>query len=697
MEPSDAGGTVALNQVQARAYEDPSDPAGAQVVVVLQDIVRTPVPCAFRLMPAGHVRGSAPPDGWPVDEMVALETRTTRNGVELVLGPEVGGHAALSPGTPVEIALSGTRIRAQFTWPEPAGSQQRRRRNITLVPSRRPAKANAQPAESHASRIARNARSSHPASESAAGTANNQEPAAYPSGPLTEDEPAMSPAPSIFDKLAALDAIAATADTPPTEPPQAGQRPMGDRVTALPQEVRKAREPDLAPAVTPAQTGADPVVAMLAELKRDIVRIKQEQASSLAPREEQHLYGLLADLRRDIEILKRQEAAHEPPPGERQLYGMLAELRRDIESLKRQEADHAFAAGERQLHGMLAELRRDIEMLKRQEAEMALPPSERQLYGMLSELRRDIELLRHHEAVPAVHAGGASAGEAQLYGMLAELRRDIQVLKEHEAEHVAPSPERALYAMLAELKRDIHALQEHGHEPAPQRVAGTDAGAAFGVGGLASWIRMQTQGQSLLSLIAMALVPILAVSMLMNNGSRRAADPGVMPVAQSPALPVAGPGVVRPGEPAAPSPVFDALAAGAISPKGVNATGMPAAEILARINAERQAGQGRLGAEGQFWMKRYLVASLGDANTARVLTQLGSIHAEAGPGADYTKARQLWEIAGALGDPVAMCFLGSLHDSGLGVPADRRSAMQWFERARDAGGCGGAERLPGSR
>ncbi len=51
------------------------------------------------------------------------------------------------------------------------------------------------------------------------------------------------------------------------------------------------------------------------------------------------------------------------------------------------------------------------------------------------------------------------------------------------------------------------------------------------------------------------------------------------------------------------------------------------------------------------------------------------------------KARLLWELAGAAGDPVAMCFLGLLHENGLGSAPDKRTALQWYERSKLAGGC----------
>ncbi len=71
-----------------------------------------------------------------------------------------------------------------------------------------------------------------------------------------------------------------------------------------------------------------------------------------------------------------------------------------------------------------------------------------------------------------------------------------------------------------------------------------------------------------------------------------------------------------------------------------------------------------------------------------MLTQLGTAFADGTKRpADYGRARQVWELASAFGDSVAMCFLGTLHENGLGTAADRRVALQWFECAKLAGGC----------
>ena len=101
------------------------------------------------------------------------------------------------------------------------------------------------------------------------------------------------------------------------------------------------------------------------------------------------------------------------------------------------------------------------------------------------------------------------------------------------------------------------------------------------------------------------------------------------------------------------------------------------------------AGAGRDKAEAAFMLRRYLATTLGDERTLLVLTQLGSIYAEpdGARAPDYARARQLWEISATLGDPVAMCFLASLHEHGLGVAANKPAALQWYLRAKDVGGC----------
>ena len=92
--------------------------------------------------------------------------------------------------------------------------------------------------------------------------------------------------------------------------------------------------------------------------------------------------------------------------------------------------------------------------------------------------------------------------------------------------------------------------------------------------------------------------------------------------------------------------------------------------------------------EASYWLRRFITSSGSDERTRRVLTQLGTTFADpTSQVAEYGKARQVWELASAFGDPVAMCFLGTLHENGLGVATDRKAALQWYERAKQTGGC----------
>lgn len=137
-----------------------------------------------------------------------------------------------------------------------------------------------------------------------------------------------------------------------------------------------------------------------------------------------------------------------------------------------------------------------------------------------------------------------------------------------------------------------------------------------------------------------------------------------------------------------PNSLFDSLTAGTISPNGVAATDLAQNKVLENANRYLGSGSAADREEGSFWRKRYVLAVLGADRTKRALTQLGSLYAEpSGQAPDFSKARMLWEIASAAGDPVAMCFLGQLHENGLSVPADKKGAFQWYERAKRAGGC----------
>ncbi len=93
-------------------------------------------------------------------------------------------------------------------------------------------------------------------------------------------------------------------------------------------------------------------------------------------------------------------------------------------------------------------------------------------------------------------------------------------------------------------------------------------------------------------------------------------------------------------------------------------------------------------AEAEFWLKKAMSLTASHSQIRWALTQLGTLAAEPVTGApDYERARLLWEIAAANGDPVALCFLGTLAENGLGLALDRAKALDYYKRSKDFGGC----------
>jgi TPR repeat protein len=52
---------------------------------------------------------------------------------------------------------------------------------------------------------------------------------------------------------------------------------------------------------------------------------------------------------------------------------------------------------------------------------------------------------------------------------------------------------------------------------------------------------------------------------------------------------------------------------------------------------------------------------------------------------DYSRARQWYDKAAAVGNTAAMNGLGALYEKGLDVPKDYKQARQWYEKAAAGG------------
>ena len=159
-----------------------------------------------------------------------------------------------------------------------------------------------------------------------------------------------------------------------------------------------------------------------------------------------------------------------------------------------------------------------------------------------------------------------------------------------------------------------------------------------------------------------------------------------------------GPAVAHPAAmvptPARAGPLSELVSVGTTSPRGMQTRDIDPLQLLERADALANGDEAAGDRQEAAWMlRRYLARTLAEERTLWALTQLGSMLAEPGNGRspDYAQARQLWELAGNLGDPVAMCFLAALHENGLGVRQDRSMALDWYRRARPAGGCPGLD------
>jgi hypothetical protein len=136
------------------------------------------------------------------------------------------------------------------------------------------------------------------------------------------------------------------------------------------------------------------------------------------------------------------------------------------------------------------------------------------------------------------------------------------------------------------------------------------------------------------------------------------------------------------------------LATGGVSPRGRPAAGVgaEAALALADNHLHGHEGAARDQGEASFWLRHALSQAVAPEPMKWALTQLGTIYAAPeGFEPDFAKARLVWEIAGAMGDPIALCFNAQLYEHGLGVTKHAGHARTLYERARQAGGCSGLE------
>ncbi len=125
-----------------------------------------------------------------------------------------------------------------------------------------------------------------------------------------------------------------------------------------------------------------------------------------------------------------------------------------------------------------------------------------------------------------------------------------------------------------------------------------------------------------------------------------------------------------------------------ISTRGEQAATIDLAGALSKADQSLSGTSNADKDEAKYWLRRSLALGLGEQRLVWALTQLGTLYAAPAVGApDYASARTLWELAAAQGDPIALCFLASLHEHGLGGPKDEVRALVLYRNAKTHGGC----------
>jgi hypothetical protein len=207
----------------------------------------------------------------------------------------------------------------------------------------------------------------------------------------------------------------------------------------------------------------------------------------------------------------------------------------------------------------------------------------------------------------------------------------------------------------------------------------------------------RSMGSLVFAFLLGAAVTVGAVAGWLQNEKRRFATAPIPPV---PSAPAAGLSNV---ETATRPDMLALLAVPARSPLGRPADGVTFEDALRRADqALYGEGVGRNRDEASYWLRTAISRGLSEPRLLWAMTQLGAAFATPDGGQpDYATARLLWAVAGGAGDPVALCFLASASESGLGAPVDAATALSLYEQAKARGGCRDVDqsisRLKGSR
>lgn len=628
-----------MSAIGVEIVPDPAASSGGSALIRLNGVWLLPPKTTFRIEPLED-DGETADEGWPAGELLPRATRVTQSGIELLVGPEVVDAPALIPGTPVVLTIPAADIREELRWPSLPLSSKPRRRAAVLSSETRAAELAAEAA--HATQT--------PPARGTIGDAAGDDAAV--DGPLEPPAPADDAANAGNDNATtkpAAAAAAAAARAARTRGKPALHKPAnpdanGDADDIASRDTSNVPETidDDAPDDGPADNdGAGPSQAP-----------PRKPLAASSDRGRIHGGVAASDTLRRVNGTGR----HAPPrpAASPATDGAEARAQEALARLTRNGTNHGTGADNGNGTGTGA------------------GPEAGKKAGTGS---GDGTAKTNRRAQPDQHAGNARPPAA---AHTAVTTAATPVRADREDAQDAPLP-----AVVVEHRRLSQHTDPaaHGREPIgarerrPRRALpflfGFSLAAALALG---SWF---------------ALNPSNAVQLPWLTGANTAVDTAAV--------------AARP--PARPSPDLEGvLALTPRSPAGVDPEGVDLEAALRRADENlHSAAPDR--DEASFWLKYAVRLGLGNQRLTWALTQLGTLYASGHiarndtptasaddtrePAPDFATARLLWQIAAAKGDPVATCFLASLHEHGLSVERSTSRALELFRTAKTRGGCRG--------
>lgn len=168
---------------------------------------------------------------------------------------------------------------------------------------------------------------------------------------------------------------------------------------------------------------------------------------------------------------------------------------------------------------------------------------------------------------------------------------------------------------------------------------------------------------------------------------------GVMLTRPSPQEPPLHAGTAATGTLGVPLVWQDLLRPGPVSPRGSSAADITADQAFTNADTALHGIDGKSNIEeARYWFRVGIEKSLSGGRLPWALTQLGTLYARPqATQSEFAVARSLWELAAAKGDPVALCFLAALEESGLAHSPNKANALKLYREAQSTGACDGAD------